>query len=719
MRIITLLLIGLLIFPSFSFADGVSIKEAKRVAKNYYYQNTQNQQQKSYDNINLKINHIEFEENNLFYIFDLENSNGFVIVSAQDFTKPILGYSDKNNVDFSNLSPSLKYILDGYSRQIKKGIRVHAKATKKTQSKWQNLQIPRKNKTSIVDSEGPLLRTNWNQSPYYNDLCPTNSNGEHAVVGCVAVAMAQAMKYYNYPKQGQNSKSHNDNNGNVQQDSTIDYSKETYAWYNMPDALNGENNDLAKLMYHCGHAVNMNWEVESSGANTRWVVYSLQNLYNYDSAIDEYDRQDHEGNYNYTDEEWEKMIRDELDLLHPIVYSGYESSTWSGHAWTCDGYKYDNDNSCYLYHMNYGWGGSGNGYFTLDNLISGTTPEGDDDHFDVGHQIILHIYPNTDYPEHCSDNRIIDGFNGIFGDGSGNELYQNNQDCQTLIQPKCKTGKVTLTFNNFDLSIGDQINLYNGNSINDPLITTLDKNNLPSGQYTSNSGALLIQFITDNSENAQGWEAVYKTETCSYAKRTERGGVVEDGSGSCDYNPGEDCTYYIEPENQTRITLRFSEFNLDTPDKDYLKVYNADGTLLETFQQSNPPNGDFVVNSSKVRLRFRSYSDENIGTGWKLKYLSGEVDVNEIINFNELIKIYPNPFSSNAFIQVSNTNSKKVNITLTDIVGKTILKKALGNFTNTRTISLSEIGFTDVNKGMYLLNIQIGNQIKTYKLISE
>ena len=719
MRIITLLLIGIFTFPVLSFADGVSIKEAKRLAKNYYYHNTKQNQRTAYENLNLRLNYIENEDDNLFYVFDVENQKGFVIISAQDFTKPILGFSDENNIDFNNLSPSLRYMLNGYSEQIKSGIKHHAKANEKTRSKWQALQVPVENRTSIVDTEGPLLLTTWNQSPFYNDLCPTNSDGEHAVVGCVAVAMAQVMKYYDFPKVGMNSKSHNDNNGSVRQDSTIDYSKETYAWGNMPKSLSGENKDLAKLMYHCGHAVSMNWEVESSGANTAWVVYSLQNLYGYNSNIHEYHRQNRDGDYNYTDEEWEQMIRDELDLLRPIVYSGFESSTGSGHAWNCDGYKYDDTEEGYLYHMNYGWGGSGNGYFTLDNLISGSTPEGEDDHFDVGHQIIVRIYPDKDYPEHCVENKVINGNNGLFGDGSGNELYQNNLDCQTLIQPECQTGKIVLNFVRYDLADGDEIYVYDGKTTDSPLIATINQDNY-SDQHIASSGSMLIQFVTDGSGRAGGWDAKYTTATCSYAKKTERGGTIEDGSGICDYSPGEDCLYYIEPENETRITLRFSEFNLDTPDKDYLNVYDGEtGDLLIAYKQSTPPDGDYVVNSSKVKLRFRSYSDDNVGTGWKLKYLSGEEGINDVVNFNNLIKVYPNPFNMDAFIEVSNTNSKDVKIILTDIVGKVLLEKELGRFVETRIISLSELGFSNDYKGIYLLNVQIDNQIKTYKLVSE
>ena len=718
MKVIITLLIGLIISPIASMAQEVSIKDAKKIATNYFYQNTQDNLQRSYNSLDLTVNHIEAKEDNLFYVFDITGHDGFVIVSAQDFTKPILAYSDKNNIDFNNLSPELKYMLDGYSEQIKYGIDHHARSNEAISRKWQQLQIVTANRTSVVDNLGPLLLTEWDQRPYYNDFCPTDVDGNHAVVGCVAVAMAQAIKYYDYPTQGEGERNNIDDQGDVQQDSTIDYSKENYAWNNMPSALSGENEDVAKLMYHCGHIVKMNWEVSSSGAWTSRVVEGLKTYYKYRSdGLIEYKRQNYDGSYNYTDEEWEQMIRDELDLLRPIVYSGYSDD--GGHAWNCDGYQSDGGDG-YLYHMNYGWGGYGNGYFALDDLLSGTTPDGDEYYFDRGHQIIVGIYPRIDYPSNCQEVRRINGFEGLLGDGSGNAFYQNNLDCQTIIEPKCKTGKVTLSFLRFDLAEGDQVYIYNGTSVDDPVLAILDANNLPEGNYTSDNEGLLIRFVTDNSGVAGGWDAEYTSSTCSVVTKTASSGMLSDGSGSCDYEPGLSCYFYVEPTDATHILFRFSEFDLDTPDKDYLKIYDGEtNTELVKYQSSNPPTGDFLVNSSKAYIKFKTYSDENVGKGWKLNYYTGDEGVNEVVDFENQVKIYPNPFETDAVVEISNLKANSIRLILTDIAGKQLAKKEIKQQNNISIIHLSDIYSGQFDKGFYLLTLQIGDKIKTYKLVSE
>lgn len=718
MRFFTLLIIGILLIPIVSFSKEVSLEDAMRVAKNFYYNNSKTTKNLDYENLNLSLNYIKSEESTFYYVFNIDGFDGFVITSAQDFTRPILGFSDQNNIDFSNLSPELQFMLDGYIHQIQYGIDNNARANQKNSSAWQNLQMPNMNRTSVVSSLGPLILTTWNQSPYYNDMCPTNSAGEHAVVGCVAVAMAQVMKYYNFPAQGSGSRTYTDNSGSVQDAAFINYAQQTYAWNNMPVSLSGANDDVAKLMYHCGHTVSMDWEVEGSGTQSSYIITALKNYFGYADGAVEYSRQNWNGTYNYTDAVWEQMIRDELDALRPIVYSGFSSA--GGHAWECDGYKSDGDGG-YLYHMNFGWGGYGNGYFALDNLVSGTTPGGETDYFDYGHQIILGIQPGSNYPENCSGSRLVTGFEGLIGDGSGNDLYQNNLDCQTLILPDCARGKTMVSFDQFDLSTGDVIYLYNGSTTSDPVLAVLDENNLPSGQYTSTGEGLLVRFITDGTGRGNGWDLRYSSYVCGSITTTQAEGSLTDGSGICDYEVGASCYWYIQPVNASQITLNFTEFNLDSPDHDYVTVYEGTtSNILATYKQSTPPPANIVVNSDKAIIRFRAYATETIvGTGWALNYTSNVVGIDDLIDFEEVVKVYPNPFNGDAFVEVSNPKSETVRIVLTDIVGKVIISKELDQFTEKRTIALSDMGQANFEEGIYLLNVQIGNQSKTYKLISE
>ncbi len=720
MRIFTILL-GLLILPFSLFSKEVSVKEAQNVAKNFFYYSAQKNLSKHYQSLNLTLNHIESDGDNLFYVFNIENQKGFVITSAQDCVQPILGYSDDNDIDFSNLSPELNYMLQGYKKQIKYGLKNHIKAPSRVAEMWQSLRIFSENKTSVTEPVGPLLLTEWNQSPYYNDMCPTNSEGEHAVSGCVAVAMAQVMKYYDYPKQGEGSHYHADYNGDVMESSTINYAEQTYEWSNMPAHLSAPNTELAKLMYHCGQSVDMDWGVEGSGAYTNDVEYALKNYFKYAASVDVLSKDTYYGTQNYTDEEWGNIIRGELDAHRPLIYAGVSSE--GGHAWDCDGYQ--SSDVGYLYHMNYGWGGSGNGYFALDNLISGTLPGGDVSYFDESHRIITGIKPraNNGYPLGCSESRVITGNEGIFGDGSGNEDYQNNSNCETLIQSQCHRGSVTLSFERFDLAEGDIITLYEGEDVNAPVIAQLDATNQPSGSFTSKKGAMLIVFETNDSGTASGWDASYTTKACGNTTLTEPNGEINDGSGVCDYEPGTHCKWYIKSENAEQIVIDFTEFNLDTPNKDYVKIYKdvmSSGTLITTLKGTDLPNA-ITVDSDVACIRFYSYGNEdNVGTGWTLNYYSSGTSIdNEPVDLEKLVKVYPNPFRGNAIINVQNPSNQVVKFTLNNIMGQTIAQHQYTQPKEVITIELSDIYKNELQTGVYILNVSVGNQKASYRLIAE
>ncbi|MBN2669627.1 MAG: C10 family peptidase [Bacteroidales bacterium] len=720
MRIFTLLLLFGLGFNSL-FASNISVDDAKNVAKNYFFKHAKNAKNLDYSKTEFKLQYTEENEDVYFYVFNIDGQDGFVITSAQDFTRPVLAYSDEFNVDFNNLSPELRFVLDGYNLQIQYGIDHFARPTEKITSSWQNLRLNLSNKSSVVDEVGPLLITTWNQSPYYNDLCPADGTGEHAVVGCVAVAMAQVMKYYNYPSQGEGSKSYYDNSG-LTHYANINYANETYEWNNMPKYLAGANEDLAKLMYHCGHTTEMDWEVDGSGTQSSYVVTALENYFKYSTSANEYTRQNWNGSYNYTDAQWELMIRNELDLLRPIVYSGFTSSGGAGHAWNCDGYQSD-DEGGYLYHMNYGWGGYGNGYFALDNLIAGVTPGGDDEYFDLGHQIITGIVPEANYPEFCGGTRTISGFEGLIEDGSGYSNYQANIDCQTLVRSECATGRTTIRFERFDLGTGDYLYLYSGPSTSDPLIATFDQNNVPDGEYSSVNGGLLLRFVTDGSDQAGGWDLSYTGYTCGFITATSPTGTLSDGSGTCEYTSEAalNCLWYIQTPGATQYTINFTQFDLDDPAHDYVQLYNnITGATIGTYKMNNLPPATIVADVPEIKIRFKTYIDEtNVGEGWTLNYSTNTVSTSEIEYVNNKVQVYPNPLTNESIVKLENFKDEIVNITVTDIVGKVLGNQSLRVENDVQNVSLQSILEHELNNGVYILNISNRNTNQTIKLIRE
>ena len=138
-----------------------------------------------------------------FYIFNNEDGKGFVIIAADDCVTPILAYSYDNNFAAENLPPNLKEWLDGYAEQIQIAVEMRVTATGEIRTDWESL---RRGKNLPIRTDRrvyPLITTTWDQHPLYNESCPySNYYSQLTLTGCVATAMAQIMKYWEYPLQG-------------------------------------------------------------------------------------------------------------------------------------------------------------------------------------------------------------------------------------------------------------------------------------------------------------------------------------------------------------------------------------------------------------------------------------------------------------------------------------------------------------------------------------
>ena len=136
------------------------------------------------------------------YVFSFNSGNGWIMVSADNNVKPVLAYSDRSVFDINNMAPATKNWIRSYENQITAVITNKITAIPAVAEEWNNLLTGTNRKTErITSSVTPLLNTFWNQSPFYNDSCP-NTPGGRSVTGCVATAMAQVMKYWNWPSVG-------------------------------------------------------------------------------------------------------------------------------------------------------------------------------------------------------------------------------------------------------------------------------------------------------------------------------------------------------------------------------------------------------------------------------------------------------------------------------------------------------------------------------------
>ncbi len=326
----------------------------------------------------------------LYYIFNLY-PDGWVMVSGEDIAYPIIGFSPTGAYDTENHPPAFDGWMAHVKQAIQAGKKARAKPSLKIRSAWEALGTAgQSRKKESRDSQvGPLLETTWNQSQYYNAFCPEDTvntpwyAGGHAFAGCVATAMAQIMKYHAHPTQGigayrYQDPANKDQYGNIISGSaygtqSADFGNTVYQWSQMPNQISEPNAEVARLIYHCGVAVEMDFGPYGSRASTQDAATALKRYFKYQKSIYRAEKAD------YSDTGWKALIRSELDAHRPVLYSG---SGTGGHAFVCDGYQ-----SSDHFHFNWGWGGSHDGYFYLNSL----TP--DDDNYSHQQLAVLAIQP--------------------------------------------------------------------------------------------------------------------------------------------------------------------------------------------------------------------------------------------------------------------------------------------------------------------------------------
>lgn len=283
----------------------------------------------------------------VYYICNLQ-PEGWALVSATDAVTPLLGYNPTGRYELRPEMDNVNAWMNGYAKEIKKAVDEKDKPIKEW-AKMDDGSIATRASGSRVD---PLITVNWNQGNPYNKYCPSDANGR-AVVGCVAVAMAQAMSVAQYPKRptGEFSYTHG-TYGTLY----INYDEEpAYDWSAIISGANAKD-DVAKLLYHCGVSVRMDYSPDGSGTQSSYVPGALKRNFAYPDATTFHSRESYEG-------DWEQLVIDELEAGRVVYYSGYDPNKGYGHAFNLDGYD---GNS--MYHVNWGWGGANNGYFTINGL---------------------------------------------------------------------------------------------------------------------------------------------------------------------------------------------------------------------------------------------------------------------------------------------------------------------------------------------------------------
>jgi hypothetical protein len=347
-----MLIFSLIVISCTLFAVPMTQEQAKQVALNW----TAKWAPQDYSARTIEKT-IPFSNRNETQIYLFQYRDGFVLTSADDAIVPVLGYGFNTKVGNVGDNPAFDEYIAVLQQEITE-ITQQRLDNSTTSASWQAI-INNTFERNDTRSVSPLVSTKWNQDWPYNMYCPSDAAGPGGKVyaGCVATAMGQVMKYWNWPNIGSGSHSYYAQGYGTQ---TANFGSTNYNWALMPNAVHEPNDAVARLLYHCGVAVDMMYAPDGSGAYSQTVPGAMIQYFKYNNSTQQKMKN------SYSSANWELLLKNELDNARPMYYSG--SGSGGGHAFVCDGYQGEN-----YFHFNWGWSGSSDGYFYVSNLNPSST----------------------------------------------------------------------------------------------------------------------------------------------------------------------------------------------------------------------------------------------------------------------------------------------------------------------------------------------------------
>lgn len=526
----------------------ITVQEAKTVSKNYLTANISGVSVSASD---LVLRHTEVDENGdaVFYVFSIR-TGGFIIAAASDAVNPILGYSLENEYDGN----AYNYLLNAHKQEIISSRGIINEASQREWNYYLTYEPTRWDTTYIIAQTTPLLTSNWNQTEFYNNHCPsqegatqyqyeTSGCDNHVPAGCVACDMSVLMYYYRWPEYGVGGVSYNpihyEFNADNEPTDTIVYPRQTQSFavfhdYNMmPDAIGTYTGEIAKLMWQAGISVQMDYGPDGSGAQSEEALNSMKNFWRYNRAAQYVARS------SMSNDKWNDSIMRQIDLRQPVYYSGADNA--GGHAFMVDGYRryerveeivlqytdtailnhYDTipvmqedstiidsivpvydyvhidsitrfDTTRYTHvHINWGWGGYNNGWFAL-------TGSGHIGGYTNNEAIFLNCIPADQQPKETSGLVEVRGTRGSISDGAGNLAYEPNTDRSWMIAAPGAT-RYRITFSRMNTEpTNDYIAFYKNGNLNDE-VGRYSGNTIPSA-FNITADSVLVRFVTNGND---------------------------------------------------------------------------------------------------------------------------------------------------------------------------------------------------------------------------
>lgn len=650
------LLASLLMFVMLSYAANViPVETAMKASKNFLAEQVGTTKASQ---LELVLEHTEYSPDGVPVTYRFRvGDKGFIIVSATDLACPVLAFSLESNYKEGT---SAEVCNEMYTESLSQLISNSDEAIPANNS-WNRYLSPkvRSNEAKEVPSifVEPLVTTRWTQERFYNTVCPYNPRATYnedarAVVGCVALTMANILYYYRYPEQGIGVVSYipreieHGTNGHViytYPSQTVNYGQATYDYNAMGNSLRnvmnyqgGYDGELAKLIYHCGVATQMSYGSlanEGSGTSSPYALQALKDQYGY-SDKGQYKQMSDVAPSSDLVYMWEDMARAELDAHRPLFYSG--STTTGGHAWIVDGYITNfstiTDSISYTSEVDsitYSTVVDSITYSTvIDSISIDTVTYTIVDsvvysHFDsITSQTIIDsvIYSSI-------DSVVIDSINYFHIDSV---IYSHIDSVIYYMVDSIYTHLDSVTYFHVNWGWAGQSNGYY--LINHQ--TTQVTSTLEDSWVFGN--AMMVNLMPDS--------AAIQKPVESFTRVTSSFGTISDGAGNMKYAPNSNRRWVLACPDATSYKLKFSKLKVKSGDKvivynggtestgvkktyfgDYLMAacedyHSASDSCFQVHIPGTPLPDAITVTADSVLIVFTSNGDEETDYGFVLDY---------------------------------------------------------------------------------------------------
>ena len=614
-----------------------------------------------------------------YYVFNVSNGEGFVVIAGDDRVRPILAYSTTGKYNPSDVADGFQYTLDGFREEIQYVREHNLSATPDIVAEWKSV-----NETGSLNRGGqtravvePLCHSIWNQNYPWNSQGPpcvdTLGNGGHVFAGCAATAMGQVMKFWDWPAVGNSSHSYNPDGFDPQ---TANFGETEYHFEMMPLALDSTSSEeeiyyVYQLLYHLGIALDMQYSAVGSGANALSVYTAFQSYFRYSRDFPQVNAGDLIPGYGYTNEEWAQMLKDgSLDEHVPVFYTGSDDGGAGGHAFVCDGYD-END----YFHFNWGWSGRDDAWCPIGALH---TTRYD---FNQTNMFIGHIVPEN------------------------NEYFSRPDSVSKMavLEEAFDAARLTWTNPTTDL---------NGNTLTDITSVTIRRNFEEIAVLTDVEAGADMEYIDNGLEPGLYEYSIYITNEAGISRTTYRSILV-----------GEKCNIVFQMHDNGGDGWKGASISIADENFNRLAVVTmTQGSALVVDLPLLTGNLNFIWNSgwyhaypeydtdsecsfTIINAQGQTiYTSTGLEEGVFLTYDPCDFDAIDETVVDNGVSVYPNP--TNGLLNVNGCGTMR--ITVSNMLGQTLFETTAEDNT---TLDLSSYG-----QGFYLVRIATENGVMVQKI---